>query len=97
VKRREKIKMSFGSSVLEKKYQFRVLGKWCDRLGWGPGEPFAWRQWQYFWEARDPGDFRVRARVTDKQGQKQPWHATWNVLGYGNNGVTEHSIPVRVE
>ncbi len=67
-------------------------GEWI-----GPQEPFAWRQWQYRWEARDPGNFRVMSRVVDRQGQKQPMKATWNVLGYGNNGVTEHSIPVRVE
>ena len=67
-------------------------GEWI-----GPQETFSWRQWQYLWEACDPGDFRVMARVIDKQGQKQPLHATWNVLGYGNNGVAEHSIPVRVE
>jgi len=67
-------------------------GEWI-----GPREPFAWRQWQYLWEARHPGDFRVMARAIDKQDQKQPMNAAWNVFGYGNNGVIEHSIPVRVE
>ena len=67
-------------------------GEWI-----GPREPFAWRQWQYLWEARQPGDFRIMARVINQQGCKQPMQATWNVLGYGNNGVAEHSVPVRVE
>ena len=67
-------------------------GEWI-----GPQEPFAWRQWQYLWEARDRGEFHVMARVIDNQGNKQPMQATWNVLGYGNNGVIEHSIPVQIE
>jgi len=67
-------------------------GEWI-----GPQEPFAWRQWQYLWEARDPGDFYVMARVIDMEGRKQPMNATWNVLGYGNNGVTEHAVRIRVE
>ena len=70
---------------------------WVQAEWIGPREPFAWRQWQYRWEARDPGDFRLMARVVDRQGQKQPLKATWNLLGYGNNGVIEHSIPVQVE
>ena len=62
-----------------------------------PQERFAWRQWQYVWEAPGPGDFRLLARVTDSRGEIQPMQATWNVLGYENNGVIEHSILVRVE
>ncbi len=67
-------------------------GEWI-----GPQERFAWRQWQYVWEAPGPGDFRLLARVTDSRGEIQPMQATWNVLGYENNGVIEHSILVRVE
>jgi hypothetical protein len=36
-------------------------------------------------------------RVIDTQGQKQPMQATWNALGYGNNGVHEHAVSVSVE
>jgi DMSO/TMAO reductase YedYZ molybdopterin-dependent catalytic subunit len=67
-------------------------GEWI-----GPRERFAWRQWQYIWEAPGPGDFRLLARVTDSRGEVQPMQATWNVLGYENNGVSEHSLRVRVE
>jgi DMSO/TMAO reductase YedYZ molybdopterin-dependent catalytic subunit len=67
-------------------------GEWI-----GPREPFAWRQWQYFWEARHPGEFQILVRAIDLQGQKQPLNATGNVLGYGNNGVAEHGVRVRVE
>jgi DMSO/TMAO reductase YedYZ molybdopterin-dependent catalytic subunit len=60
----------------------------------GPYEPFAWRQWQYVWNAAKKGVYCLMARATDSQGNQQPMEARWNVLGYGNNGVEEHAISV---
>jgi DMSO/TMAO reductase YedYZ molybdopterin-dependent catalytic subunit len=62
----------------------------------GPREKFAWRQWQFIWGARDKGDFKIMARAFDAEGRAQPLNASWNVLGYGNNGVTEHAILVHI-
>jgi DMSO/TMAO reductase YedYZ molybdopterin-dependent catalytic subunit len=62
----------------------------------GPREPYAWRQWQYLWKAEEKGQWTLMARATDSQGNKQPLRAAWNVLGYGNNGVQEHAVKVRV-
>jgi hypothetical protein len=62
----------------------------------GPREPYAWRQWQYLWKAEEKGQRTLMARATDNQGNKQPLQADWNVLGYGNNGVKEHVVKVRV-
>ena len=62
----------------------------------GPHEPFAWRQWQYLWEAKRDGTYRLMARATDTAGNQQPMKARWNALGYGNNGVEEHSVTVQV-
>ncbi len=62
----------------------------------GPHEPFAWRQWQYLWEAKQGGTYRLMARATNAEGNQQPMKARWNVLGYGNNGVEEHSVTVQV-
>ena len=62
----------------------------------GPHEPFAWRQWQYLWEAKQGGTYRLMARGTNAEGNQQPMNARWNVLGYGNNGVEEHSVTVQV-
>ena len=58
----------------------------------GPHEPFAWRQWQYVATITQPGSYTVLSRAIDGDGTKQPMLATWNTLGYGNNGVTEHGI-----
>jgi DMSO/TMAO reductase YedYZ molybdopterin-dependent catalytic subunit len=62
----------------------------------GPREKFSWRQWQFIWDARDTGDFNIMARATDAGARMQPVNASWNVLGYGNNGVTEHAILVHI-
>jgi DMSO/TMAO reductase YedYZ molybdopterin-dependent catalytic subunit len=62
----------------------------------GPDEPYAWRQWQYVWKQTGRGDYTLMARATDHQGRQQPMQAEWNALGYGNNGVHEHAVTVRV-
>ena len=62
----------------------------------GPKELFAWRQWQYVWEGAARGEYLLMSRATDAQGRLQPMQAEWNSLGYGNNGVREHAVKVRV-
>jgi DMSO/TMAO reductase YedYZ molybdopterin-dependent catalytic subunit len=62
----------------------------------GPDEPFAWRQWQYVWTGAGPGEYTLMARATDDRSRCQPMQAAWNVLGYGNNGVREHAVNIRI-
>jgi DMSO/TMAO reductase YedYZ molybdopterin-dependent catalytic subunit len=62
----------------------------------GPHERFAWRQWEYVWDAKEKGDATIMARATDTEGRQQPMNANWNVLGYGNNGIQEHAVTVHI-
>ncbi|MEJ2638808.1 MAG: sulfite oxidase [Desulfosarcinaceae bacterium] len=62
----------------------------------GPDEPYGWRQWQLCWQPPGKGEYIILARATDADGRQQPMDADWNVLGYGNNGVHEHGVTVRV-
>jgi hypothetical protein len=62
----------------------------------GPDEPFAWRHWQFIWQATQPGKHILLCRATDSRGRRQPETAEWNLLGYGNNGTQEHRITVDV-
>ncbi len=62
----------------------------------GPQEIHAWRHWEYLWDARQTGEFKIMARATDTRGRQQPETARWNVLGYGNNGIREHAITVQI-
>jgi DMSO/TMAO reductase YedYZ molybdopterin-dependent catalytic subunit len=70
---------------------------WTEAQFVGPHEKFAWRQWQYIWEAGEQGDFVIMSRAIDSKGHRQPLNADWNVLGYGNNGVEEHAIVVHIK
>lgn len=62
----------------------------------GLEEPYAWRHWEYLWDAQKKGDHTIMARAIDTKGQRQPEHARWNVLGYGNNGTREHAIKIQI-
>lgn len=62
----------------------------------GPHEPYAWRQWQYIHSFSEPGTYTIFARATDSNGETQPMQATWNKLGYGNNGIEEHGVTFRI-
>jgi DMSO/TMAO reductase YedYZ molybdopterin-dependent catalytic subunit len=63
----------------------------------GPHEPYAWRRWEYRWQASAPGPYTILARAADNRGRVQPDSARWNVLGYGNNGIREHAVSVVVQ
>ncbi len=63
----------------------------------GPHERWAWQRWEYHWQAAEPGEYRILARATDSRGEVQPMSATWNVLGYGNNGIREHGVSVTIQ
>jgi DMSO/TMAO reductase YedYZ molybdopterin-dependent catalytic subunit len=62
----------------------------------GPEQPYAWRHWEFLWEVNAGGDYTIMARATDSNGRRQPETAHWNALGYGNNGVREHAVTVRI-
>ncbi len=62
----------------------------------GPSERYAWRHFQYVHDAVEAGELTIMARAKDASGATQPLAASWNVLGYGNDGVEEHSITIRV-
>jgi DMSO/TMAO reductase YedYZ molybdopterin-dependent catalytic subunit len=62
----------------------------------GIEETYAWRHWEYLWDAQKQGHYTIMSRATDARGRRQPENADWNVLGYGNNGIREHAIRVKI-
>ena len=62
----------------------------------GLDAPYAWRHWEYLWEAKEKGIFTIMTRATSISGEQQPETASWNVLGYCNNGVQEHAVSIQV-
>ena len=58
--------------------------------------PYAWRHWEYLWETHKTGAVTIMSRAAGTVGSLQPETATWNVLGYGNNGVREHGVTIQI-
>ena len=48
---------------------------------------YAWRTWDYRWQATSPGPVILRSRAFDAAGHTQPASAEWNRLGYANNAI----------
>ena len=61
----------------------------------GEDHPYAWRQWQYVWPARNPGTFAILCRATDVQGMRQPATNPWNPSGFLWNGWDRVVVTVR--
>ena len=58
-----------------------------------PAGPFAWRGWQYGWQAR-PGRYQLCVRARDSAGNAQPFEQLWTYLGMGNNMVQRVDVIV---
>jgi len=87
-----------GEAGIEKVEVSVDLGKtWHPAELIGPEQPYAWRHWEFLWPVNAGGDYTIMARATDTSGRRQPDTARWNALGYGNNGVREHAVTVRID
>jgi DMSO/TMAO reductase YedYZ molybdopterin-dependent catalytic subunit len=51
--------------------------------------PYAWRQFEYEWQVREPGAYLVLSRATDSRGRVQPIVAEWNPAGYLWNAIDQ--------
>jgi DMSO/TMAO reductase YedYZ molybdopterin-dependent catalytic subunit len=56
---------------------------------------YAWRLWDYVWQAPKPGQYTIMSRATDNQGHIQPQTAVWNPSGYLYNAIDQVDIHVR--
>ncbi len=55
--------------------------------------PRAWVRWEFQWDAR-PGDYSIRLRATDAQGNRQPVSVPFNEQGYLYNAIVGHPVTV---
>jgi DMSO/TMAO reductase YedYZ molybdopterin-dependent catalytic subunit len=60
----------------------------------GEEQPYAWRHWQYLWNARQVGPTAILCRATDAQGAQQPEKSPWNPGGFLWNGWDRLSVTV---
>jgi sulfite oxidase len=67
---------------------------WHDaRLG-AQQSRYAWRLWDYAWNAPKAGEYTIMSRATDDQGRTQPQTAAWNPSGYLFNAIDQVNIHV---
>ena len=57
-------------------------------------ERYAWRRWEYQWQAASPGAVALRSRAFDEAGNGQPVEPEWNKLGYANNAIQVITVTV---
>ena len=60
----------------------------------GEDQPYAWRQWQYIWQATGAGPRTILCRASDDHGQTQPKTSPWNPSGFLWNGWDRVTITV---
>ncbi len=60
----------------------------------GDEQPYAWRQWQYNWNAGTAGPTVILCRATDARGERQPEKSPWNPGGFLWNGWDRCSVTV---
>jgi DMSO/TMAO reductase YedYZ molybdopterin-dependent catalytic subunit len=62
----------------------------------GEDQPYAWRLWQFEWDAKNGGNHLLMARAADTTGHRQPLVTPWNPSGYLWNGVDRVRVTVKV-
>jgi sulfane dehydrogenase subunit SoxC len=67
---------------------------WSDAILGPQASKWAWRGWEWTWNAGEPGTYELCCRATDGAGNVQPLEAPWNLGGYANNAVQR--VPVVV-
>jgi DMSO/TMAO reductase YedYZ molybdopterin-dependent catalytic subunit len=60
----------------------------------GEDRPYAWRQWQFIWNAKTAGTYVLLCRATDARGHVQPAATPWNPSGFLWNGWDRVTITV---
>jgi len=63
----------------------------------GEEQPYAWRQWQFVWNAKAAGTATVLCRATDSRGDTQPEMTPWNPSGFLWNGWDRATVIVKGE
>jgi DMSO/TMAO reductase YedYZ molybdopterin-dependent catalytic subunit len=58
-------------------------------------ERYAWRRWEYLWEARSNHSVVLLSRAVDAAGNSQPKAPEWNALGYANNAIQRVNVTVQ--
>ena len=73
--------------------EFGEDGHWQDAVVEQRHGEHAWQRWRLEWTAC-PGIHELACRATDVTGERQPLEPSWDLSGFGNNGVQRIHVTV---
>ena len=85
-----------GGGVPIMRVEVAVDDEWREAKLDAPLGEFAWRGWQFEWNA-EPGEHELACRATDANGDTQPLETRWDAGGFGNNAVQRIKVTVRAK
>jgi DMSO/TMAO reductase YedYZ molybdopterin-dependent catalytic subunit len=83
-----------GGGVPIARVEVGIDGRWSDAALEPVQGTFAWRGWQFAWEA-ERGERVLACRATDVNGNTQSLEPRWDSGGFGNNVVQRVEVMVR--
>ncbi|MBX2880646.1 MAG: sulfite oxidase [Granulosicoccus sp.] len=83
-----------GNGAGIEKVEFSDGNKWQEASLTAPSGRYAWTKWSITWNAQ-PGEYQLRCRATDTNGETQPLEPPWDAAGFGNNQC--HTVSVYVD
>ena len=83
-----------GGGVAIKKVEINIAGNWHTAELSQTNGRYAWTKWTFNWQA-EAGEYVLRCRATDANGNVQPLDPPWDIAGFANNAA--QSVYVYVE
>ena len=75
-----------GAGVAIEKVEVGINGEWHNAELGKSGGPYAWVKWHFDWCAL-AGEYTLRCRATDVEGNVQPLDPPWDMSGFANNAA----------
>ena len=75
-----------GDGVPIVKVEVEVAGEWRKAKLSEKKDRYAWQKWTFSWQA-EPGEFILRCRASDMNGNIQPLDPPWDQAGFANNAA----------
>ena len=83
-----------GGGVAITKVDVEIAGQWHQAELGNSNGPYAWVKWNLNWQAQ-AGEYVLRCKATDANGNVQPLDPPWDMAGFANNAA--QSVHVFVE
>ena len=80
-----------GGGIAVTKVEVEIAGVWHNAELENTSDRYAWTKWNYSWHAQ-PGEYTLRCRATDANGNVQPLDPPWDLAGFANNAAQSTKV-----